>query len=96
MHDAGIRAFGVFLGQNAGHVVIGAAGVDDQRQAGFAGRRDMNAQALALHLGAVGGVVVIEPGFTDADKLGCSASLTNSSTVARGSSAALIGWVPAA
>jgi hypothetical protein len=70
--------------------------VDDERQAGLARGLDVDAQAVLLHLGAVGGVVVVEPAFADADELRVAARATSSSTVAMGSSAALIGWVPAA
>ena len=40
--------------------------MDDQRQAGFLRGLDMQAQRGFLHLGALGGVVIVEPGFTDA------------------------------
>ena len=69
MHDAGKPAVCHFFGQDAGHIVICRAGVDDQRQASLTRGRDMDAQALFLNFGAVGGVMVIEPGFTDADHL---------------------------
>jgi hypothetical protein len=68
VHDAGVGARAVFLGQDAGHVLIGVAGMDDERQARLARGRDVDAQALLLHLGAVGGVVVVEPAFADADE----------------------------
>ena len=54
MHDAGKCAFRMFLGQDAGHVVIGVAGMDDQRQAGAARRLDMDAQAVLLRPGRFG------------------------------------------
>jgi hypothetical protein len=36
----------VFVGQDAGHVLIGVAGMDDQRQAGATRGLDMEAQAV--------------------------------------------------
>jgi hypothetical protein len=96
MHHAGVGASAVFLGQDAGHVVIRVAGMDDERQACLARGGDVDAQALLLHLCAVGGVVIVQPAFADADEFRMLARATNSSTVAIGSSAALIGWVPAA
>ena len=66
MHHAGIGRVAVFLGQNTRHVVIGCAGVNDQRQAGALGRLDMDAQGLLLHFCAVGGIVIVQSGFTDA------------------------------
>jgi hypothetical protein len=42
--------------------------MDDERQARLARGRDVDAQALLLHPGAVGGVVVVEPAFADADE----------------------------
>ena len=70
MHDAIIGAVCMFLGEDAGHVLVGVAGMDDQRQAGFARGGDMDAQAVLLHRLAVGGVVIIQPGFADADEFG--------------------------
>ncbi len=97
MHDAGIGSGAVFLGQDAGHVVVGVAGMDDQGQAGLARGLDMNAQAVLLDRLAVGGVVIVQPGFADARRTwGGGRGVTRSSTVTSGSLAALIGWVPAA
>ena len=70
MHHAGKRAFRVLFRQDTGHVVICIARMDDERQAGLPCGLDMQAQADLLHLGAVGGVVIVEPGFADADELG--------------------------
>ncbi len=69
VHDASVGAGAAFLGQDCRHVVIGVAGVDDQRQAGLARGLDVDAQALLLHGLALGGVVVVEAGFADADEL---------------------------
>jgi hypothetical protein len=75
----------VFLAQDARHVVVGVAGMDDQRQPGPARRLDMDAQAFLLHGGAVGGVVVVQPVSPMPTHFGCAASATSSSTVAIGS-----------
>ena len=69
MHDAGEGGGGVLLGQDAGHVGVGVAGVDDEGEGGGAGGLDVEAQALLLHGGARGGVVVVEAGLADADEL---------------------------
>jgi hypothetical protein len=57
---------------------------------------DVQAQALLLHRLRVGGIVVVEPGLADAHELRMAGEGHSASTVASGSSAALIGWVPAA
>ena len=43
-----------------------------QRQAGFPRRGDVDAQGLLLDVLAFGGVVIIKPGFADADAFGVS------------------------
>ncbi len=58
-------ALPAFLLQNAGHIRIGLAGVDHQRQAGLASGRDVLAEALLLRVARRGVVVVIEPGLAD-------------------------------
>lgn len=84
MHDAGVCTRAVLFGKYTCHIVIRVPCVDDERQLGLAGRFDMDAQAFLLNLFGISGVMVIEPGFADADELGWSASATRSSTVARG------------
>lgn len=42
--------------------------MNDQRQAGFPRGGDMEAQRLLLHVLAVGGIVVIQPGLADANE----------------------------
>ena len=44
--------------------------MDDEGQPRLACGFDMNTQAFLLDRGALGGVVVIEPCFTDADEFG--------------------------
>jgi len=68
MHHAGIGRVPEFLGEDARHVLIRRAGMDDQRQSGLLRRRDMDAQAFLLHLRGLGGVVIIEAGLADADE----------------------------
>ena len=58
----------MFFGQNPRHVLVGIAGMDDERQAGLARCLDMQAQAFLLNIGRLAGVVVIQPGFADADQ----------------------------
>ena len=70
MHDTAIGPVGVFLGQDTGHVIVGGARVNDQRQARLACGIDVGTQRRFLNLGAVRGVIIIQPGFADADKFG--------------------------
>ena len=70
--------------------------MDDERQPRLARRGDVDTQALLLQLGALGGVVIIEPRLADGDEFRVRGQRVSSSTRAIGSSAALIGWVPAA
>ena len=73
MDQAGEGALGVFLLQHVAGLGVGVAGMDDQRQAGLARRRDMGAEALGL-LGARAVLVIeIEAGLADADHLGMAA-----------------------
>ena len=58
------------LAQQLGHIVIGGAGMDDQRQPGFLGGANMHIQRGFLHLGAVGSVMIIKPGFPNAHEFG--------------------------
>ena len=66
MQDAGRRAL---VGENAGDLGVGFAGMDDQRQAGRPRRRDMGAEDALLDVARAQIVVEIEPGFADADDL---------------------------
>jgi hypothetical protein len=68
VHHAVIGAVAVFLAQDARHVVVGVAGMDDQRQPGFLCGGDMHPKAVFLHLGAVRGVVIIQTALADADE----------------------------
>ena len=75
MDQAGEGALGVFLLEDVAGLAVGVAGMDDQRQAGLARRRDMGAEALGL-LGARAVLVVeVEPGLADADDLGMARGL---------------------
>ena len=56
-------------GQDFRDIVIGVAGMDDERQPGLARRRDMADEALALHITRGVVVVVVEPGLADGDHL---------------------------
>lgn len=70
MHHARIGRAGQTFGKYLRHIVIGIAGVDDQRQARFLGGLNMDAQRGFLHLGAGGGIVVIQPCLANADHFG--------------------------
>ena len=59
-----------FLLEDARHVVVGLAGVDDQRQPGLARRRDVGAEALLLRVARAVVVVIVEPGLADRHHLG--------------------------
>ena len=54
-----------FVGQNFRGVLLGIAGVDDQRQAGFARRCDMFAKRSALLFAVAMVVIIVEPGFAN-------------------------------
>ena len=49
-------------------VLVGGAGMNDQRQPGFPRGGNVNAQRRFLHIRAFGGIVVIQPGLADADE----------------------------
>ena len=68
MHDAGVRPVPVLFGQNAAMSLVRGAGVDDQRQAGFARCGYVDAQGLLLNFSTFRRVVIIQTGFADADK----------------------------
>ena len=70
VNEAGERALGVFFAQNPGGVRVRFAGVHDQRQAGFAGRGDVDAETRLLSLPRAVLVVIVEPGFAKAHDLG--------------------------
>ncbi len=59
--------YGAFLAQDPRDIVIGVAGMDDQRQAALPRRRDMGAEDLLLDAVRAVVVVKIEPGFANAD-----------------------------
>ena len=69
MKDAREAPFVHLLAQDLDHVLIGIAAVDDQRQTGRPGGRDMVAETLPLVLARAAVVVIIEPGFADAHDL---------------------------
>jgi len=60
--EGALPAFGL---EDPGHVVVGIAGVDHQRQLGFPGRGDMAEERGALCLAGRTVVVVVEPGLAD-------------------------------
>ena len=62
-----------FLLQDARHVVVGLARMDDQRQSGLARRRDVVAEALLLRVARAVVVVIVEPGLADRHDLGMAA-----------------------
>ena len=60
----------MLFAQDLRHIFIGVTRMNDQRQPGFPRGRDMDTQRGLLNFGAVGGIMVIKPGFTDPDKFG--------------------------
>ena len=70
MQNARKPAVFSLFGEDRGGVLVGVAGMDDQRQAGFARRRDMGAEIGALVFARAAVVIVIEPGLADAHHLG--------------------------
>ena len=69
MHDARKGPALMFLGKDRGHIFIGSAGMDDQRQSRLARGLDMDAQALLLGGRTVRRVMIIQPAFANAHKL---------------------------
>ena len=67
MDDAGIGALPHFLAQDRGGIVLGIAGVDDDRQPGLARGGDMRAEARLLPVAVAMVVIIIEPALADAD-----------------------------
>ena len=61
--------FRLFLLENSGDIVVGVAGMNHQRQAGFPGRGDMGAEAGLLAVARTVIVVVVEAGLAEADDL---------------------------
>ena len=59
-----------FVFQDPRRILVGFAGMDDQRQAGLPGRRDMAAKALRLGLRRAEVVVVVETRLAESDDLG--------------------------
>ena len=55
------------LRQDLGGIVLGVAGVDDERQAGLARGLDMRLEALALRRAVGLVVIIIEPALADGD-----------------------------
>lgn len=82
------------LFQHPGRIVLGLAGMDDEWQAGFTGRRDLGAEAADLRLAGRQVVVIVQPGLADAITFGCCASRTYSASGTSSSSWALCGCVP--
>ena len=58
-----------FLFENSRGVGVGFARMDDERQAGFARRRDVGAEAALLRVARASVIVVVEPSFADARPL---------------------------
>lgn len=66
MHDTCIGGELEMLCQNAGHIIISIAGVNDQGQAGLLCSLNMDGKAGLLDGFAVGGIVVVKAGFPNA------------------------------
>ena len=70
MQHEGKGALRRLLLQDAGDVLVGVAGMDDERQAQLARRRDMGAEASLLQIARAVVVVIVEPGLADRHHLG--------------------------
>ena len=65
MDHAGIGALPHLVAQNFGGIIFGIAGVDDDRQSGFARCDDVTAKARALTVTVAVVVIIIEAAFAD-------------------------------
>ena len=74
MQHGGEGALPCLLGQDARHVGIGLARMDDQRQAGLARRGDVAAEAGLLGVARAEIVVIVEPGLAERHHLGMAAA----------------------
>jgi hypothetical protein len=70
MQHAGDAALARRRAEHRRRILLGIAGVDDQRQAGRPRRLDMRREALALGGAVRLVVIIIEPAFADRDDLG--------------------------
>ena len=75
MENAGKAPLPRLVDQDFGHVLVRVAGMDDERQPGFARGPDVGAEVGALILARAAVVVVIEPGLADADHQGIAGKL---------------------
>jgi hypothetical protein len=69
MDDARERALVVLLAQDGDDVLVGIAGMDDERQAGAPRRLDVSAETALLAGARAMLIVVVEAGLADADHL---------------------------
>jgi hypothetical protein len=67
VQDGGERALPRLLAQDRDHVLVGVAGMDDERQPACARGRDVRAEDAPLHVPRAVVVEVVEPGLADAD-----------------------------
>src|SRR3546814_1532773 len=74
MDDAAIGPLPHLIAHDGERVLLRIAGVDDQRQAGFAGRGDMGAEAALLPFPVAMVVIIIQAGLSYADdaRMGCA------------------------
>ena len=75
MQHGAKRALGHFVFEDAAAILVGVAGVDDQRQAGGAGRRDMGAKAALLRLARAVLIEIIQPRLAQRHDLGMPGQL---------------------
>ena len=67
MQDGLEGALPHFLLEDRDHVLVGVAGMDDERQPGLARGRDMGAEDALLHVARAVVVVIVEPRLADRD-----------------------------
>ena len=80
--------------EDLGGVVLGVAGVDDQRQAGLARGVDMRLEPLALRLAVGLVVIIIEAALADRDHTRMCGGSTSAAAPRSGCASASCGWTP--
>jgi len=72
-----------FLGQNLGNVVIGVAGVDNERKTELAGEPDLTAKDPLGDIAGSVAVMIVETRFADADAFGMSGEFSHGGEIRR-------------
>ena len=88
MQHGAKRSLGHFVFEDAAAILVGFAGMNDQRQAGRAGRRDMGAKAALLRFARAVLVEIIQPRLAERHDLGMPRQLDQ---FARGNAVFFVG-----